>query len=403
MKITVAGLGYVGTALAIALSSKYEVRAIDVDEGKVSFLRNGHSPIGDKETQKAIDKLGKLPFVTDDPALAYPGSDVVVIATSTNYDPKLNSFDTSHVEEVIGEISNRCPDATVVIKSTVPVGYTEEISRRFPSLRFVFSPEFLRESRAYLDTVSPSRIVVGLTKDDDENMRRGKEFAEALLSCSLSKDVPTLFVSSSEAEAIKLFSNAYLAMRVAFFNELDTYADSRGLSTAHLVKGVSLDPRIGDYYNNPSFGYGGYCLPKDTKQLKANFQSVPEKLITATVESNDTRKRFIYEDILSKANDFEEKNGRCPVIGIYRLVAKEGSDNFRESAVIDVIGLLQKSFDKLIVYEPKLSSPSFGGIEAVESFSAFVSRSDIILANRLSKELDPVIDKVYTRDLFSRD
>ena len=384
-RIVVAGIGYVGLSLAVLLAQKNEVVAIDLDESKVDKVNNRVSPIEDVEISAFFaDKELNLTATTDSiPAIA--AADIVIVATPTNYDPTADTFDTSSVESVIGLVVEHNPSALIVVKSTVPVGFTERVRTAFKSDNIVFSPEFLREGRALYDNLHPSRIVVG------DKTARGQEFADLLVAASLDENTPVLLAESTDAEAIKLFSNAYLALRVAYFNELDTFAAVRGLDARAVIVGVSLDPRIGDGYNNPSFGYGGYCLPKDTKQLLANYRDVPQSTIRAAVEANDQRKDFIASDILTL---------KPTTVGVYRLIMKAGSDNFRESSVIGIIERLRANGTAVIVFEPNLDDDTIADVELVNDFDDFVSRSDVIVANRVTPELSGVGSKVYTRDLF---
>ncbi len=384
-RIVVAGIGYVGLSLAVLLAQKNEVVAIDLDESKVDKVNNRVSPIEDVEISAFFaDKELNLTATTDSiPAIA--AADIVIVATPTNYDPTADTFDTSSVESVIGLVVEHNPSALIVVKSTVPVGFTERVRTAFKSDNIVFSPEFLREGRALYDNLHPSRIVVG------DKTARGQEFADLLVAASLEENTPVLLAESTDAEAIKLFSNAYLALRVAYFNELDTFAAVRGLDARAVIVGVSLDPRIGDGYNNPSFGYGGYCLPKDTKQLLANYRDVPQSTIRAAVEANDQRKDFIASDILTL---------KPTTVGVYRLIMKAGSDNFRESSVIGIIERLRANGTAVIVFEPNLDDDTIADVELVNDFDDFVSRSDVIVANRVTPELSGVGSKVYTRDLF---
>jgi len=384
-RIVVAGIGYVGLSLAVLLAQKNEVVAIDLDESKVDKVNNRVSPIEDVEISAFFaDKELNLTATTDSiPAIA--AADIVIVATPTNYDQTADTFDTSSVESVIGLVVEHNPSALIVVKSTVPVGFTERVRTAFNSDNIVFSPEFLREGRALYDNLHPSRIVVG------DKTARGQEFADLLVAASLEDNTPVLLAESTDAEAIKLFSNAYLALRVAYFNELDTFAAVRGLDARAVIVGVSLDPRIGDGYNNPSFGYGGYCLPKDTKQLLANYRDVPQSTIRAAVEANEQRKDFIASDILTL---------KPTTVGVYRLIMKAGSDNFRESSVIGIIERLRANGTAVIVFEPNLDDDTIADVELVNDFDDFVSRSDVIVANRVTPELSGVGSKVYTRDLF---
>ena len=391
MHIAIAGLGYVGLSLACLLSQHHDVSAVDVDAGRVDKINAGVSPIADPLIERYLASRPGSLLATCEARAAYAKADVVVIATPTNYDDETHSFDTSSIESVLDLIATSGGYPTVVIKSTIPVGYTARISRRYATLRVLFSPEFLREGHALEDNLHPSRIVVGVTRSQDEEAAWG--FAELLGEGAEEKDVPALVMGSTEAEAIKLFANTYLALRVSFFNELDTYAESKGLDARAIVEGVCLDPRIGDQYNNPSFGYGGYCLPKDSKQLLSNYADVPQNLIRAIVDSNATRKGFVAERVLAR-------NPRT--VGVYRLVMKAGSDNFRQSAMLDVIRLLAEQGVDIVIYEPTLSGGETLGHPLV-SLDELKAQSDVILANRWSDELADVRDKVYTRDLWKRD
>jgi UDPglucose 6-dehydrogenase len=384
-RIVVAGIGYVGLSLAVLLSQKNEVVAIDLDGSKVDKVNNRVSPIEDVEISEFFaDKELNLTATTDSiPAIT--AADIVIVATPTNYDPEADTFDTSSVESVIGLVIEHNPSALIVVKSTVPVGFTERVRSKFNSENIVFSPEFLREGSALYDNLHPSRIIVG------EKTARGQGFANLLAAASLDSNTPILLTESTEAEAIKLFANTYLALRVSYFNEMDTFAAVRGLDARAVIVGVSLDPRIGDGYNNPSFGYGGYCLPKDTKQLLANYRDVPQSTIRAVVDANEQRKDFITSDILAR----EPKT-----VGVYRLIMKAGSDNFRESSIIGIIERLRSKGTDVIVYEPNLGDDNFAGVELVKDFDDFVSRSDVIVANRETPELSGVGAKLYTRDLF---
>ncbi len=394
MNITVAGTGYVGLSISILLAQHNKVIACDIMQNKVDLINSKISPIVDKEiSEYLVNKTLNL-SATCDTSRAYKNPDFVVIATPTNYDSEKNFFDTSSIETVLSIVEKKCPQTTVVIKSTIPVGYTEEIAKKYKIENILFSPEFLREGHALYDNLYPSRIVVSYPKNRPELSEKASVFAELLHQGAIKKDVEILTPNCTEAEAIKLFANTYLALRVAYFNELDTYAEVRGLNTKQIIQGISLDPRIGDFYNNPSFGYGGYCLPKDTKQLLANFNSVPQNLIQAIVASNRTRKEFVAHQILAKAPN---------TVGVYRLTMKANSDNFRQSSIQDIMKLLRGEGIEVVIYEPTLTADNFERFKVEHNLNNFKKNCDVILANRLSDDLSDCKEKVYTRDLFSRD
>lgn len=394
MKIAVAGLGYVGISIAILLAQNHDVTAVDIDPRKVELINQRISPLEDREIKRYLAERELHLRATTDAAAAYAAADYIVIATPTNYDPDINYFDTAAVESVVRLASRVAPDAVLVIKSTVPVGFTEKMRRLHPKGRVLFSPEFLREGRALYDNLYPSRIIVGAPGEDPEMQIAARQFAEMLKEGAEKEDVPLLFPPLTEAEAVKLFANTYLALRISFFNELDSYASAKGLDPKSIIEGVCMDPRIGDYYNNPSFGYGGYCLPKDTRQLRANYDRVPQNLISAIIDSNDTRKLFVAQQIADLAPR---------VVGVYRLTMKANSDNFRHSAIFDVMEHLKQRGIDLVVFEPTLKDDKPFGCPVVRDLDAFKSMCDLIIANRYHDELADVADKVYTRDLYFRD
>lgn len=387
-KITVAGTGYVGLSISVLLAQNNNVTALDLIQEKVDLINQKKSPIQDKEISEFLSCKNLNLKATTNKDEAYNNPDFIIIATPTDYDSEKNFFNTSSVESVISLAEQKCPSSTIIIKSTIPVGFTEQMKKEHPSLEIIFSPEFLREGKALYDNLYPSRIIVGSSSE------KAKIFADLLKNSALKKDIPVLFINSTEAEAVKLFANTYLALRVAYFNELDTYAELKKLNTKSIIDGVCLDPRIGSHYNNPSFGYGGYCLPKDTKQLRANYQNVPSNLIGAIVESNDTRKNHIASMIISKKPE---------TVGIYRLTMKSNSDNFRASAIQDIMKKIRAEGIKVVIYEPTIFSSEYEKYPVINDLKKFKDECDIIVANRLNEELQDIKQKIYTRDLYSRD
>lgn len=394
MKIAIAGTGYVGLSNAILLAQHHQVYAVDVIEEKVAMINSRKSPLVDKEIEEYLAHADLKLTATTDGEAAYRDADFVIVSTPTNYDEKKNYFDTSSVESVIELVRRVNPEAVIIIKSTIPVGYTESLCRKYGTEQILFSPEFLREGQALRDNLYPSRIIVGFAQGNARMEKAAHTFAQLLKEGAIKEDIPVLFTNLTEAEAVKLFANTYLALRVSFFNELDTFAAMKGLNTQQIIEGVGLDPRIGTHYNNPSFGYGGYCLPKDTKQLLANYKDVPSNIMAAIVDANATRKDFVAEQILER----EPKT-----VGVYRLAMKANSDNYRQSSILGVMERIRAKGVKLMIHDPSLKGAEFDGMTVVSDFEEFCAKSDVIIANRLDEQLKGVGDKVYTRDIYFRD
>ena len=402
MKIAIAGTGYVGLSNAVVLSQHNFVYAVDIIQSKVDLINNKKSPIVDKDIEEYLTNKKLNLIATTDGDKAYKESGLVIIATPTNYNSETNQFDTSSVESVIEQVVKNNPNAWIIIKSTVGVGFTKSVIDKYHYDKILFSPEFLREGKALYDNLYPSRIIVGVSEKKEPYISKAKEFADLLKQGALKENIDVHIIGSTEAEAVKLFANTYLALRVAYFNELDTFAQSKGLDTLDIIKGVCADPRIGDFYNNPSFGYGGYCLPKDTKELRANFENVPENLISAIVESNKTRKQFICDQVLKRAG-FKNDGKDNITVGIYRLTMKSGSDNFRASSIQGVMKRLHAKGVNIVIYEPTLKDDTFFNCKVIKDFNLFADMSKVIIANRYDSVLDNVKEKVYTRDLLKRD
>lgn len=404
MKIAVVGTGYVGLSLAVLLAQKNEVYAVDIIQEKVDMINQRQSPIQDREIEQFLKQVDLTLTATADGKAVYKDVDFVIVSTPTDYDPGKNYFDTASVETVIAQVLQVNPAVCIVVKSTVPIGFTERMQERFGTKRIFFSPEFLREGRALYDNLYPSRIIIGADREDGDAAEHARAFAELLRQGARKEEVEILMMAPAEAEAVKLFANTYLALRVAYFNEMDTYAERKGLDTKSIIRGVGLDPRIGLHYNNPSFGYGGYCLPKDTCQLLSEYDGIPNNLIDAVVGANATRKRFIAEQAVKKAMSYAGKCGRSVcTVGVYRLVMKAESDNFRQSAILDIMGMLKERNVQVMIYEPALNENCFMGCPVIRSLAEFADRCDLILANRMAEELELYQEKVYTRDIFSVD